>query len=37
MMPVTKEAFDLMGDDIVKLSTENETLKNKIAFYVEKW
>ena len=26
-----------MGDDIVKLSTENESLKNKIDSYDEKW
>ena len=26
-----------MGDDIVELSTENETLKNKIGSYDEKW
>ena len=31
MMPAFKKAFDLMGDDIVELSTENETLKkNKL-------
>ena len=33
MMPAIKKAFDLMGDDIVELSTENESLKNKIGFY----
>ena len=27
MMPAIEKAFDLMGDDIVELSTENETLK----------
>ena len=26
-----------MGDDIVELSTENDTLKNKIGPYDEKW
>ena len=26
-----------MGDDIVDLSTENESLKNKIGYYDEKW
>ena len=26
-----------MGDDIVDLHTENETLKNKIGSYEEKW
>ena len=29
MMPAIKKAFDLLGDDIVDLSTENDTLKNK--------
>ena len=27
MMPAIKKAFDLMGDDIVDLSTENDALK----------
>ena len=30
MMPAIKKAFSLMGDDIVELSTENETLKKQI-------
>ena len=29
MMPAIKEAFILMGNDIVDLSTENDALKNK--------
>ena len=37
MMPATKEAFTLMGNDIVELSTENDTLKNQIGNYDEKW
>ena len=37
MMPAIKKAFDLMGDDIVDLHTENETLKNQIGDYDEKW
>ena len=37
MMPAIKKAFDLMGDDIVDLSTENDALKNKIGSYDEKW
>ena len=37
MMPAIKEAFNLPGDDIVELSTENETLENKIGSYDEKW
>ena len=35
-MPAIRKAFDLMGDDIVELSTENETLKNQIGDYDEK-
>ena len=37
MMPAIKKAFDLLGDDIVDLSTENEALKNQIGEYDEKW
>ena len=37
MMPAIEKAFDLMGDDIVELSTENETFKTKIGSYDEKW
>ena len=37
MMPAIKKAFNLLGDDIVKLSTENDALKNKIGSYDEKW
>ena len=37
MMPAIKKAFDLMGDDKVDLSTENDALKNKIGFCDEKW
>ena len=37
MMPAIKKAFHLMGDDIVELSTENETLKNQIGDYDQKW
>ena len=37
MMPAIKKAFDLMGDDIVDLSTENDALKNKIGEYDGKW
>ena len=33
MMPSIKKAFELMGDGIVDLSTENETLKNQIGDY----
>ena len=37
MMLAIKKAFDLMGDDIVELSTENDALKSKIGSYDEKW
>ena len=37
MMPAIKKAFDLMSDDIVELSTENESLKNKKGSYDEKY
>ena len=37
MMPSTKKAFDLMGDGIVDLSTKNETLKNQMGDYDQKW
>ena len=29
MLPAIKRAFNLMGDDIVELNTENESLKDK--------
>ena len=35
-MPAVNKAFDLMGDDIVDLSTENEFLKNKTGSDDEK-
>ena len=37
MMPAIEKAFNLMGDDIVELSVENESLKNQIGDYDEKW
>ena len=37
MMTAIKKAFNLLGDDIVELSTENDALKNKIGSYDEKW
>ena len=37
MMPAIKKAFNLMGDDIVELHTENEALKNQIGDYDQKW
>ena len=37
MMPAIKKPFNLIGDDIVELSTENDALKNKTGSYDEKW
>ena len=37
MIPAIEEAFVLLGDDIVELSTENEFFKTKIGSYDEKW
>ena len=37
MMPAIKKAFNLMGDDIVEMSVENESLKNQIGDFDENW
>ena len=37
MMPAFQKTFDLMGDDIVDLSTKNKGSKNKRGSYDEKW
>ena len=37
MMPAFQKAFDLLGDDIVNISTENATLKNQIGNNDKKW
>ena len=37
MMLAIKEAFTLMGNDIVDLSTKNDALKEKIGDCDEKW
>ena len=37
MMPAIKKAFDLMGNNILKLSTRNVSLKIKIASCNEIW
>ena len=37
MMPAFKKAFNLLGDDIVELSTKSDALKNKTGSYDEKW
>ena len=36
MMLAIKKAFNLLGDYIVDLSTENDALKNKIGSYDKK-
>ena len=36
-MPAFKNAFDLMGDDIVDSCTKNKSLKTAIGSYDEKW
>ena len=37
MMPAIKKAFNLLADDIIELSTENDVLKNQIGEYDQKW
>ena len=37
MTPANKRAIDLLGEDIVDLSTEKDALINKIGSYDEKW
>ena len=37
MMPAIKKAFNLLGNDIVELNVENESLKSQIGEYDEKW
>ena len=36
-IPAIEKIFNLLGDDIVELSTENDALENKIGNYDEKW
>ena len=36
-MPAIKKDFNVLGDDIVDLSTEKDALKSKIGSYDEKW
>ena len=37
MMPAIKKAFNVLGDDIIEFSTENDVLKNQIGDYNQKW
>ena len=37
MMLAVKRAYNIMSDDLVELSTENDALKNKIGSYDDIW
>ena len=37
MMPAIKKAFNVLGDDIIELSVENDAFKNQIREYDQKW
>ena len=37
MMAAIKKAFNVLGDDIIQLSTENDVLKNQIGEHDQKW
>ena len=37
MLHAIKKSFNLMGDDIVELHTENESSKNKVGSYDKNW
>ena len=37
MMPAIKKAFNHLGDGLIELSVENDTLKNQIGDYDQKW
>ena len=37
MMPAIKKAVNVLGDDIIELSTKNDFLKNQIGEYDQKW
>ena len=37
MLPAIKKAIHRVGNDLVELSTNNESLKNKIESNDEKW
>ena len=37
MMPAIKKAFNVLGDHIIELSTENDVLKNQLGEYDQKW
>ena len=37
MMPAIKQAFNVLGDDIIELGVENDALKNQIGDFDQKW
>ena len=37
MMPAIIKSFDVLGDDIIELSVENNAMKNQIGDYNQKW
>ena len=37
MMPAINKAFNVLGDDIIELSVENDALTNQIGDYDQKW
>ena len=37
MMPAIKKAFNVLCDDIIELTVENDTLKSQIGNYNQKW
>ena len=37
MMRAIKKTFNLLGDDIIELSVENDALENQIGDYDQKW
>ena len=37
MMPAIKKAFNVLGDEKIELTVENDTLKNQIGDYNPKW
>ena len=37
MMPAIKKAFNVLGDDRIELSVENDALKNQRGDYDQKW
>ena len=37
MMPAIKKAFNVLGNDIIELSVENDALKNQIGNFDRKW